>query len=40
MVQRGSVWLMADSPNAYDSRYHGPIPVSLIREKLKPVWVW
>jgi type IV secretory pathway protease TraF len=39
-VQAGSVWLMADSSNAYDSRYHGPLPVSLIREKLKPVWVW
>jgi type IV secretory pathway protease TraF len=40
VVPEGMVWLMADSPNAYDSRYHGPLPAGLIREKLEPVFVW
>ena len=40
LVPEGMVWLMADSRRAYDSRYHGPVPMSLIREKLKPVLVW
>ena len=39
-VPEGTVWLMANSKGAYDSRYHGPMPLSLIHEKLKPVLVW
>jgi type IV secretory pathway protease TraF len=40
VVPDGTVWLMADSETAFDSRYHGPLPVRLIREKNKPVLVW
>ncbi|MDR1943409.1 MAG: S26 family signal peptidase [Synergistaceae bacterium] len=40
VVPDGAVWLMADSETAFDSRYHGPLPVRLIREKNKPVLVW
>ncbi|MDR3280495.1 MAG: S26 family signal peptidase [Synergistaceae bacterium] len=40
VVPDGCVWLMANSATAYDSRYHGPVPVNLIREKLTPVLVW
>jgi type IV secretory pathway protease TraF len=39
-VPDGHVWLMADSAAAYDSRYHGPLPARLVREKLTPVFVW
>ncbi|MDR1650968.1 MAG: S26 family signal peptidase [Synergistaceae bacterium] len=39
-VPDGHVWLMADSAAAYDSRYHGPLPMGLVREKLTPVLVW
>ena len=39
-VPEGTVWLMADTDRAYDSRYHGPMPLRLVREKLKPVFVW
>jgi type IV secretory pathway protease TraF len=40
IVPDGSVWLMADVLRAFDSRYHGPVPVSLIREKVRPILVW
>jgi len=40
LVPLGTVWLMADSKYAYDSRYHGPLPIFLVREKLEPVLVW
>ena len=39
-VPEGTVWLLANSKRAYDSRYHGPVPTRLIREKLSPVFVW
>jgi type IV secretory pathway protease TraF len=40
VVPEGSVWLMADVRSAYDSRYHGPLPADIIREKCEPVIVW
>jgi type IV secretory pathway protease TraF len=40
VIPRGSVWLMADVKGAYDSRYHGPLPINLIKEKCEPVIVW
>jgi type IV secretory pathway protease TraF len=40
VVPEGSVWLMADAERAWDSRYHGPLPADLIREKNTPVLVW
>jgi type IV secretory pathway protease TraF len=40
VVPEGTVWLMADAFNSYDSRYHGPRPSRLVKEKLSPVWIW
>jgi type IV secretory pathway protease TraF len=40
VVPHGAVWLMADVRGAYDSRYHGPVPMNLIKEKCEPVIVW
>jgi type IV secretory pathway protease TraF len=40
VVPEGSVWLMADAERAWDSRYHGPLPINLVREKNKAVLVW
>jgi type IV secretory pathway protease TraF len=40
VVPGDSVWLMADVKGAYDSRYHGPVPINLIKEKCEPVVVW
>jgi type IV secretory pathway protease TraF len=40
VVPKGTVWIMADSERAWDSRYHGPLPVALVREKNKPLLVW
>jgi type IV secretory pathway protease TraF len=40
VVPEGTVWLMADTLDSYDSRYHGPFPAGLVKEKLTPVLVW
>jgi type IV secretory pathway protease TraF len=40
VVPEGTVWLMADVATAYDSRYHGPLPARLVKEKNVPLWVW
>ncbi|MDR2175236.1 MAG: S26 family signal peptidase [Synergistaceae bacterium] len=40
VVPEGTVWLMDDVLAAYDSRYHGPLPMRLIKEKNEPLWVW
>jgi type IV secretory pathway protease TraF len=40
IVPRGEVWIMANSRAAYDSRYHGPVPLRLIKEKAEPVLLW
>jgi type IV secretory pathway protease TraF len=40
VVPEGTVWLMDDVPAAYDSRYHGPLPLRLVKEKNEPLWVW
>jgi type IV secretory pathway protease TraF len=40
VVPEGAVWLMADVQGAYDSRYHGPVPIKLIKERCEPVVVW
>jgi type IV secretory pathway protease TraF len=40
VVPDGTVWLMADTLDSYDSRYHGPFPEGLVKEKLTPVFVW
>lgn len=40
VVPDGTVWLMADTLDSYDSRYHGPLPECLVKEKLTPVFMW
>ena len=40
VVPDGTVWLMADTLDSYDSRYHGPFPAGLVKEKLTPVLIW
>jgi type IV secretory pathway protease TraF len=39
VVPEGTVWLMANSETAYDSRYHGPLPENIIKEKMVPILV-
>lgn len=39
-VRPGSVWVASTyNRGSYDSRYMGPIPVSQIRARLRPLWV-
>lgn len=39
-VPAGTVWLLSSySPNSFDSRYFGPVPVGLIRGEARPVLV-
>lgn len=39
-VEPGHVWLMADRREAYDSRYFGDVPISMLWEKVRPIWIW
>lgn len=34
------VWIMADTVTAYDSRYHGAVPVDIIQAQVKGVFPW
>ena len=37
----GEIWLFSPyRPNAYDSRYFGPVKVEQVISVLKPVWTW
>ena len=39
-VEPGTVWVASTyHPGSYDSRYMGPISMSQIRRRLKPLWV-
>lgn len=40
IVQPGHVWLMADRREAYDSRYFGDVPIPMLWEKVRPIWLW
>jgi type IV secretory pathway protease TraF len=40
VVPERTVWLMDDVLQAYDSRYHGPMPVRFIQEKNEPLWIF
>lgn len=39
-VPAGEVWLVSPhNPRSFDSRYFGPVPTSLVRSTVRPVWV-
>jgi conjugative transfer signal peptidase TraF len=37
-VRPGAIWLYAPLPNSWDSRYWGGVPISAVRESLRPLW--
>ncbi|MGO9265769.1 MAG: S26 family signal peptidase [Candidatus Binataceae bacterium] len=37
-LQAGQYWLLGTSPDSWDSRYIGPVPVDLIESTIRPVW--
>jgi type IV secretory pathway protease TraF len=39
-VPVNTVWIMADKEFSYDSRYHGPLSLDLVREKAIPLLTW
>jgi conjugative transfer signal peptidase TraF len=40
LVQPGTVWVVSDyQPRSFDSRYFGPVPEALIRNRLQPLFV-
>ena len=40
-VPSGEIWLVSPhNPRSFDSRYFGPVPASLVRSTVRPVWVF
>jgi conjugative transfer signal peptidase TraF len=40
-VASGRLWVASTyNPRSYDSRYFGPVPVSSVRDHLRPLWIW
>ena len=40
-VQPGTLWVVSDfNPWSFDSRYFGPLPASLVRDRLRPLWTF
>jgi type IV secretory pathway protease TraF len=37
-LRPGQYWLLGTSPDSWDSRYLGPIPIGLIATNVRPVW--
>ncbi len=37
-LQPGQYWLLGTSPDSWDSRYIGPVPIDLIDSTIRPVW--
>ncbi|MGO9268168.1 MAG: S26 family signal peptidase [Candidatus Binataceae bacterium] len=37
-LQAGQYWLLGTSPDSWDSRYIGPVPIDLIQSTIRPVW--
>jgi type IV secretory pathway protease TraF len=37
-LQPGQYWLLGTSPDSWDSRYVGPVPIDLIDDTIRPVW--
>jgi len=40
VVPAGRLWLYGELPNSWDSRYWGSVPISSVRETLRPAWIW
>jgi conjugative transfer signal peptidase TraF len=41
IVPKGRVWVISDFNGwSFDSRYFGPIPSSLVRHRLRPLWTF
>ena len=41
VVPAGSIWVVSGfNPWSFDSRYFGPIPCSLVRHRLRPLWTF
>jgi len=40
IVPPGSVWLVVERPDSFDSRYIGPVPVDYIKGTATPLAVW
>jgi conjugative transfer signal peptidase TraF len=40
-VPAGEIWLVSPhNPRSFDSRYFGPVPASLVRSTVRPMWVF
>jgi type IV secretory pathway protease TraF len=37
-LRPGQCWLLGTSPDSWDSRYIGPVPIDLIEGSVEPVW--
>ena len=37
-LQPGQYWLLGTSPDSWDSRYIGPVPIDLIASTIRPLW--
>ena len=41
LVPFGEMWLVSPhNPRSFDSRYFGPVPASVVRSTVRPVWVF
>ena len=37
-LRRDQYWLLGTSPDSWDSRYIGPVPLDLIESSVEPIW--
>jgi type IV secretory pathway protease TraF len=38
ILQPGQYWLLGTSPDSWDSRFIGPVPLDLVESSIRPVW--